>query len=137
MPGKQTKLAELTGARLRAFLQQLQEVQGSKVTIRTLAESLEVQEDRCGTWVSGKIELPPYYASLLRDLYGLNPEFMYSLDPDRLEPDYLPVKRLPTTSATPPPPQTQPYGSRREALTELEPALSRYEGPHLPRYGRS
>lgn len=88
MPGKQTKLAELTGARLRAFLLQWQKKTGVKVTIRTLADALDVGEDRCGTWVAGKIELPPYYASRLRDLYGLNPEFMYSLDPARIEPGY-------------------------------------------------
>ena len=94
MPERHTDLAWLTGLRLRAFMLDWSQTYGQKLTIRTLAVALDVKEDRCGTWVSGKIEIPPFYASRLRELYGLSLEFLYCLDGNRVVPEYL-AKRTP------------------------------------------
>lgn len=95
MPGKRSKLAQLTGERLRAFMAEYAAVHQEKFTIRSLARALDVGEDRCGTWVSGRTEIPPYYANRLRMLFGLNTEYLYSEQEDRIKPEYLPLRSLP------------------------------------------
>ena len=92
MPGKQSKLAHLTGERLRAFMAEYAKAHEEKFTIRILANALDVGEDRCGTWVSGRTEIPPYYANRLRTLFELNTEYLYSDQEDRIQPEYLPLR---------------------------------------------
>ena len=90
MPGKPTKLTELTGKRLQRFMQH-QRQNGFHLNVRQLAKILDVGEARCLTWVNGRTELPPFYASTLREKFGLTMDFTYSLDEERMIPEYWPI----------------------------------------------